>query len=167
MAAVVSDASVLICLGAAGQVHLLRDFYLEVIVPDAVWREVTVAAASLPGAKAAVQANQEGWLKVRTPSQQGLLAALRGSLDEGEAEAIALASELRAHLLLIDETEGRAAARALGLAVTGTLGVLLRGKREGRVAALKAVLDVLIERHSFRLSRQLYEQVLREVGEVP
>jgi hypothetical protein len=167
MAAVVSDASVLICLGAAGQIHLLRDFYQEVVVPDAVWREVTVAAASLPGAKEAALANQEGWLKVRTPAQPGLVATLRGALDEGEAEAIALASELRARLLLIDETEGRTAARALGLTVTGTLGVLLRGKREGKVAALKPVLDGLMGQHGFRLGRQLYEQVLREVGEVP
>jgi len=51
MPVVVSDASVLICLGAARQLHLLRDFYQEIIVPDAVWREVTVAVASRAGAK--------------------------------------------------------------------------------------------------------------------
>ena len=50
MAAVVSDASVLISLGAVQQLHLLRDFYQEVIVPDAVWREVTAGASALPGA---------------------------------------------------------------------------------------------------------------------
>ena len=132
-----------------------------------MWREVTVAAASLPGAKETVRAKQEGWLNVRTPGQQGLVAMLRGSLDEGEAEAIALSSELRASLLLMDETEGRAAARAMGLEVTGTLGVLLRGKREGKVPILKPILDQLMHQHGFRLSRRLYEQVLGEVGEIP
>ena len=48
MPAVVSDASVLICLGALGQLHLLRTFYQEILVPEAVWKEVTLAAISRP-----------------------------------------------------------------------------------------------------------------------
>ncbi len=60
MPAVVSDASVLICLGALGQVQLLQDFYHEIMVPDAVWQEVTVAGATRPGAAAAVRASHQG-----------------------------------------------------------------------------------------------------------
>jgi predicted nucleic acid-binding protein len=48
MPAVVSDASVLICLGALGRLHLLRIFYQEILVPEAVWQEVTVAAIGRP-----------------------------------------------------------------------------------------------------------------------
>src|SRR5687767_11871502 len=125
MAVIVSDASVLVCLAAAKHVHLLREFYHQIIVPEAVWREVT-ATASLPGAQEACSANEQGWLIVRTPTNTALVTSLRSSLDEGEAAAIALASELHATLLLIDESDGRVAARNLGLAVTGTLGVLVR-----------------------------------------
>jgi uncharacterized protein len=164
---VVSDASVLICLWALRQLQLLRDFYQEIVVPDAVWQEVTVAAASRPGASEAIQANEEGWLKIRLPGNRALVSALLITLDAGEAEAIALASELSASLLLIDESDGRAEARSLGVSVTGTVGVLLRAKWVGRVAALKPLLDTLMTRHSFRLSRPLYEQALRQAGETP
>lgn len=167
MRVVVSDASVLICLGALRQFQLLRDFYQEVLVPEAVWREVTVVAATRPGAQETIRASQQGWLQVRTPGNRALVMSLQSTLDAGEAEAIALASELGASLLLMDESDGRAEARSLGLPVTGTVGVLLRAKQAGAVPALKPVLDTLIAQHNFRLSRPLYEQVLRQVGEIP
>ncbi len=167
MPVVVSDASVLICLGAVRQLQLLRQFHQEIIVPNAVWQEVTVAAASRPGAPEAVQASQEGWLKVRSPNNRALVSALSTKLDAGEAEAIALALELGASLLLMDESDGRTEARSLGVPVTGTVGVLLRAKLTGAVPALKPLLDTLIAHHSFRLRRPLYEQALRQAGETP
>jgi predicted nucleic acid-binding protein len=167
MSAIISDASVLICLGAARQLHLLREFYQEIMVPDAVWREVTAAGGSRAGANESLQARQQGWLKVQRPGNRSLVASLQTTLGAGEAEAIALAAELRATLLLIDESDGRRQARALGLVVTGTLGVLLLGKQRGRLPALKPVLDSLIQQHSFRLARGLYEQTLQQAGEAP
>ena len=95
------------------------------------------------------------------------MASLQITLDAGEAEAIALASEIGAGLLLMDESDGRAEARSLGLQVTGTLGVLLRARQVGMLPALKPVLDALIQKHSFRLSRSFYEQALRQVDEIP
>lgn len=165
MPAVVSDASVLICLGALGQLHLLRTFYQEILVPEAVWQEVTVAAASRPGAQETIHASRQGWLTVKTPSNRALVTSLQTTLDTGEAEAIALASQLGAGLLLMDESDGRSVARSLGVLVTGTLGVLLRAKQTGVVPELKPLLDTLIAQHSFRLSRSLYEQALQQVGE--
>jgi uncharacterized protein len=165
MPVVISDASVLICLGAIQQLHLLRDFYQEIVVPDAVWTEVTVAAASRAGAKEAIQARQEAWLKVQTPANRPLVISLHTVLGAGESEAIALATELHASLLLIDENDGRRQAKALGLAVTGTLGVLLRARQTGKLSALKPVLNTLMQQHNFRLSHILYEQVLRQAGE--
>ena len=152
MPAVVSDASVLICLGALRHLQLLRDLYGEIVVPDAVWREVTVVAATRPGAQETIQASQQGWLKVQTPGNRALVKSLQTTLDAGEAEAIALASELGASLLLMDGGDGRAEARSLGVAVTGTVGVLLRAKQTGVVPAVKPLLDTLITQHHFRLS---------------
>jgi hypothetical protein len=111
------------------------------------------------------QASQEGWLRVEAPRNRALVSSLAASLDMGEAEAITLASELGAALLLIDESDGRAAAKNLGLAITGTLGIRLRAKLCGRLFALKPVLDQLVHNQNFRLSRPLYEQVLQQVGE--
>ena len=62
MPVMISDASVLISLGAVRQIHLLPTFYVEVVVPEAVWREVTVGAVGRAGAKDAIQANQQAQL---------------------------------------------------------------------------------------------------------
>ena len=165
MAAVVSDSSVLICLGVAGQYHLLREFYGEIIVPEAVWQEVT--AASAPGASETIQARESGWLKVRTPTNISLVASLRTTLGAGESEAIALAAETKAILLLIDESDGRKQAKALGLTVTGTIGILILAKQRGKLAALKPVLQMLVQQNQFRLGEALYADVLQQVGETP
>ena len=164
MPTVISDASVLICLGAAGQIELLRDFYSQGLVPPAVWAEVTQAGAR-PGAAEAHAAKTNGWLQVRAPSSTPLLARLQHTLDAGEAEAIALATELPGSLLLLDDADGREAAFQMGLDYTGTVGVLLRAKRVGKLHVLKPILDKIIQQHGFRLSRQLYKKVLQQVGE--
>lgn len=95
------------------------------------------------------------------------MTQLEATLDPGEAEAIALAAERAPSLLLIDESDGRRVARTIGVSLTGTLGVLLRAKAHGHVAALKPLLNELIERQHFRLHRDLYRQILSEAGEKP
>jgi predicted nucleic acid-binding protein len=165
MPAVVSDSSVLICLAVAGQYHLLREFYGEIIVPEAVWREVT--ASSAPGANETVEAKKSGWLKVQNPVNASLIASLRTTLGAGESEAIALAAEIKATLLLIDESDGRKQAKALGLTVTGTIGLLILAKQQGKLPALKPVLQTLIQQNQFRLGKALYADALRQVGETP
>jgi len=84
-----------------------------------------------------------------------------------KAEANALATELPGSLLLLDDADGRETALHLGRVFTGTVGVLLRAKREGKLSALKPILERLIQQHSFRLSRSLYQAVLRQAGEAP
>lgn len=167
MPAVVSDASVLICLGAIQQIQILEEFFQEVFIPDAVWREVMVASGLRAGGKETSDAVQKGWLKVRTPGNRALVTSLQITLDSGEAEAIALATELGSSLLLIDESDGRTEARSLGMQVTGTLGIPLKAKVAGLIPALKPLLDTLIAQNSFRLGKALYTQALQAVGETP
>lgn len=145
---------------------VIEGFSGEILVPPAVWREVAEAGAR-PGAAEVQKARAEGWLQVKAPASASPVQALRTQLDEGEAEAIALALEFSQILLLLDESEGRETASRLGLACTGTIGVLLRARKCDRLPALKPVLESLVQRHSFRLSRRFYEAVLHEVGEAP
>jgi predicted nucleic acid-binding protein len=166
-AVVISDASPLICLAAIRQFNLLRLLHGEVLVPAAVWEEITRAPAFSPAAslEAAGDAHATGWLQVTTAGNRPLVTQLETVLDAGEAEAIALAVERAPSLLLIDERDGRHMARTLGVPLTGTLGVLLRAKALGHVPAIKPLLTELVQQHHFRLHPDLVQQVLAEAGE--
>lgn len=157
---VVSDTSPITNLAAIGQLDLLPDLYQKVIIPSAVYRELTAAEGRYPGA--IVQSLD--WIEVCDVSNSLLVTALRIELDEGEAEAIALAQERAADLLLLDERRGRLAAGRFGLRVVGLLGVLIDAKRRGLILQIKPLLDELI-RIGFRISQELYERVLQAAGE--
>lgn len=123
MAVVVSEASLLICLTALGHFSLLHQLYDEVVVPAAVWQEITQAPAfsSAAAQEPAAEAQAAGWLRVAAASSRPLVTQLEAVLDAEGAEAIALALEVGPCILLINEREGRQRARALKVSLTGTL----------------------------------------------
>ncbi len=164
MPAVVVDSSVLITLAAGGQFHLLREFYSTIHIPPEVWKETTAPSKTF-GVHEVQCAKAEGWLRVQSPQDLARVAALPFNLEPGETEALALALELAGALLLVDDAQGRKAAAALGLAYTGTLGVLLRAKVEGKISALRPVLDLLATRTTFWLSPAVKSAVLKQAGE--
>jgi predicted nucleic acid-binding protein len=159
---IVSNASPLITLARIGSVSLLQQLYTEVIIPEAVWHEVVVEGADYPGAKTVSDAS---WITRRAVTNRPLVQALRQELDAGEAEAIALALELGASLLLMDERLGRETARHLGVRYTGVLGILMEAKQKRLLQALKPSLDALRDVAGFRVSEALYLRVLRDAGE--
>lgn len=160
---VVSDASALINLARIGELDLLRRLYGELLIPEAVWREVVVEGAGQPGAE---EVGAASWIETRDVANENLVRALRQDLDAGEAEAIALALEVGADLLLMDERLGRETARYLGVRYVGLIGVLVVAKRSGVIDAIKSRLDRLREGAGFRVSDALYARVLRDEGEV-
>jgi hypothetical protein len=86
-------------------------------------------------------------------------------LDAGEAEAIALAVEMQADIVLLDERLARRVGARLGLRFVGVLGLLVESKRRGLIPFVKPVLDALITRAGFWVGNSLYLRVLAEVGE--
>lgn len=90
----------------------------------------------------------------------------QNNIDLGEAEAIILALELKANLLLMDERRGRALATNYGLNVTGLLGVLLQAKQNGFIPTVKPLIDRLMGELDFRVSSQLYATILQAAGEL-
>jgi predicted nucleic acid-binding protein len=161
---VVSDASPLISLAVTGHLELLKHLYQQVLIPDAVYQELTGSDAALPGA-AEVQTLE--WIIAQPVQNEMVVRALQGELDHGEAAAIALAVERQADMVLIDERRARAVATRLGLNVVGVLGVLVEAKHKALIPHLKPILDDLITRAGFWVSAQLYERVLQAVGERP
>ncbi len=111
--------------------------YRQVLIPSAVYEEL---APSKPGLAPAVDLSAEPWLVVATPKDQKRVRELRGNLDPGEAEAIVLAIERGADLLLVDERRARRTATVAGLTVIGLLGVVGRAKRSGLIDQAKPVL---------------------------
>ena len=158
---VVSDTSAIINLAAVGQLHLLSQLYGTVLIPRAVRGEIVAGGPNAPGAAATSLA----WIQTVAINNQPLASALAGQLDTGEAEAITLAVELRADLLLVDERRGRAVAMNLGVKVIGLLGVLLEARHKGLLPRLKPVLDDLISKAGFWISNPLYLATLRAAGE--
>ncbi len=159
---VISDASPLISLAAAGLLGQLESLFERVAIPEAVYHEVTLAGAGRPGASAVEAAH---WLQVRTVTNTRLAEDLSRELNRGEAEAIVLAVETGAHLILLDERRARAVAGRLGLSMTGVLGCLLLAKQRRLIHALKPTLDALLAEAGYRISPQLYDHVLRAAGE--
>ncbi|MCU0784690.1 MAG: DUF3368 domain-containing protein [Verrucomicrobia bacterium] len=158
MPAVVSDTSVINYLAAVGQAELLRVQFGKVFVPPAVWRELH-AAPNLSCMAAADAAQHSGWLVVQEPKPCRTLEKLFADLDPGEAEAIALACELKPAIVLLDETDGRLEARRLGLTIIGTVGILAAARQTGQLKKIRPLLDRLMSEHRFRLSRELYDQL--------
>ncbi len=160
---VVSDASPLINLARIDKLDLLPRLYGELHLPEAVWQEVVIQGAGQPGAQ---EIQEACWIKRHAVANRPLVQALEQELDAGEAEAIALALELQAELLLMDERLGREVARHLGLRYIGLIGVLLEAKRKGLISALKPHLDTLRDTAGFRVSEALYKRVLQDEGEI-
>lgn len=96
---------------------------------------------------------------------QMLCDALTINLDPGEAEAITLALEHHAELLLLDEIAGRTVASSYQLVFTGSMGCLVEAKRMGMIHAIKPLLDAMKEEARFWINPNLYSRLLREHGE--
>ncbi|MBI5471595.1 MAG: DUF3368 domain-containing protein [Ignavibacteriae bacterium] len=165
MQSVISDSSTLIHLSRIGRLGLLRDLFTRVVVPSAVWREVVLGGKGRTGAAELETAFRAGWIEPATPTNTQLLRLLSRDLDEGESEVIALGLERESSLLLLDETDARQVAERYDLSKTGTIGVLMRAKHEGKIISLREELDKLRIVGGFWIEGKLIEQALRAVGE--
>lgn len=159
---VVCDASPLISLSAIGQFELLHRLYGDIYIPEAVRTEVLGAGPERPGFR---ELREADWVHARSVENDFLVRALEGELDRGEAQAIALAVEIKADLLLVDERRGRGVAQRFGIKVIGVLGVLVEAKAKGLIPVVRSALDDLLTRAGFRMAPALFEAVLRAADE--
>ena len=158
MRLVIADTSPINYLLLIGHIDLLPALFDRVILPAVVRDEL-----GHPKAPLVVREwinNPPDWVDIRqSPVSHAPDSALAG-LDAGEEDAIALALELHADLLLMDDEEGATAARAKGLEVTGTLGILRRAAQR-RLLNLAAAFD-RIKRTNFRYRQDVMDTLLRE-----
>ncbi len=158
---VVTNAGPLIYLAILGRFAVLHDLFGQVYLPEAVYREVVLQGIGEPGSDETRAAVADGWLVRVAVENTTAVDALLSELDQGEAEAIVLARELGAELVLLDDGAARAKARVMNVKPTGTIGILLLARDAGMDVDLRRSLDTLIAQ-GFRLSRELYEQIIAE-----
>jgi predicted nucleic acid-binding protein len=125
------------------------------------WEELNARGQHWPGREVAAV----DWIERHAVQNQALVTALRRDLDRGEAETIALALELGADLVLLDEREGRHAAQRLELRVAGIVGILLEARSRGSVDTIRPHLDALRHKAGFYLAEQVYHSALALAGE--
>ena len=160
---IVSDTSPINNLAAINQLHLLHHLYGTVLIPDAVYRELTDPDFPVAGA---IEVQTFDWIQTRAVSDRTLVTALGNELDIGEAEAIALAVEIKADQILIDERRGRLVATRLDLRSVGILGILIEAKSQGLIDEVKPLLDALINEAGFWVAKPLYDSILKFVDEI-
>jgi predicted nucleic acid-binding protein len=159
---IVSNTSPISNLAKVGQLSLIEALYGRILIPRAVYEELLDERA---GETVIAAVKSSIWIEVRFAQNQLLVDELRTRINIGEAEAITLADEVKATRLLIDERLGRQAAKDLGLKVTGVLGILLAAKKEALITSVKPIMDNLVNQANFRISRQLYDEILDVANE--
>ncbi len=151
---VVSNSTPLIALSKIGLFELLKDYFGEIMIHDEVYEEVVTRGSLLFGAR---EVSNSDWVKVVETGNRLAVDSLSVHLGKGEAEAIILAKEKNA-LLLIDDKDGRIMAANFGVRITGTVGLLKLFAGDGRIE-LKKTIDNLMA-SGFRLSIKEYEKII-------
>lgn len=159
---VVADTSVILNLCCVGQQELLPRLYQEVVIPPEVQWEFERAARTYPRFAGLLL---PPWVHTQPALQIPHSLRREPHLDPGEIAAIALALQLSAYAVLIDETEGRQAARRHGLVPIGVLGVLIRARLGGFLAAVRPVICELESKANFWVHAEVRSEALRAVGE--
>lgn len=152
---IVSDTTAITTLLKAEQPQLLRDLYERVLVPQAVWDELTAFHRQLPEF---IELHP-----LRAPIQR--LAGTE-SLGRGEAEALLLAKELNAQLLLTDDRQARLAARRLQIPCIGLVGMIVHAKRLGKISSVRALLNLLETKGGLYLSDPVVAAALQLANEI-
>ena len=159
MREVVTNTSPLLYLHQLGSIDLLRALYSKVLVPKSVVEELAAGKAAghdVPNVVALP------WVQV-VASPTLVLLALATDLGKGESEAIAIAHE-RDALLILDDALARRHANLIGVTLTGTLGVLLKAKAEGQIPRVAPSVARLTEL-GFWLSAKTRNAVLKLASE--
>jgi predicted nucleic acid-binding protein len=156
---VIADSSPLIALVNIGHIDVLPKLFGSVAIPPRVAEEL--ASAKRPQAVRDFISRPPTWLSVRKPSSVEPISGIHA----GEREAISLAREIEADLLIIDDRRGRRAAIQRNIRTARTIAVLEEAA-DRRLINLNEAFDRL-RRTDFRVSERLLSQILKRHGQRP
>ena len=147
---IISDSTCLIALDRIGQLTLLKQLFEQIYVPTAVHREF---------------GKKVSWIKVKSVHNPIAIKTLMIQIDAGESEVIALALEMQDCVAILDDKKARRIAQDIGLKITGTVGLLLKAKKDGLIDKIKPLLNQLNDA-GFHVGGSLYQNALRLANEI-
>jgi predicted nucleic acid-binding protein len=157
---VINTGPLIALVAATGDLVILRSLYSRIVVPSEVCGEISAGGNS---GFAVVEFYSASFLeKLANPTNIGTF--LHNSLDTGEASVIQTALDLGITTVCIDEAVGRRIARMNALAVTGSIGILLRAKQEGASLSIRTALNNM-HRHGIWLSKDVTDAAIKLAGE--
>ncbi len=151
---VVSDTTAITTLLKIGEERLLQLLFGSVIIPQAVSDELRAFHPQLPA-----------FVSLRAVTEPEIRLAGTESLGRGEAEAIKLAREIGADLLLTDDRKARAAAERIGIRCAGLPALLVKAKQSGHLASVQVALELMEQNGNFCLSERVRAETLKFAGE--
>jgi predicted nucleic acid-binding protein len=158
---IVCDTTLLLYLGRIGRSDLLPALFDPICVPDAVTLELDMGRLLRQDT---INPRSLAWATSVAVPRTRIEALPPNRLGSGERAVIAHAHAHHGYVAGLDDLRARQVAESLGLAVVGTIGLLLRGKRAGLISAVRPLLDAAVA-EGFRLDAALYRDVLGLAGE--
>lgn len=155
---VVADSSCLIGLSQVGQLELLKELFLKVFIPHAVYDEVVIRGKGEAGSEETEAAIKDGWILKKSVSDKTVVIALSTILGKGESEVIILCRELEFDYALIDEKKARDMAELMNVNTIGILGIIDLAIETGFSIDKKRMVDQLINL-GFRISDKIYKKI--------
>lgn len=157
---VVSDTTPIISLLKIGRLDLLGKLFGEILLPDAVCEELTADERFADEASKVMNADYMKSVPVSNPGAVRILRMATG-LDQGESEAIVLADEQKAGLLLMDEAKGRAVSEKMGIPVMGTIGILISAYDDKQITSEEARMCIdNLKRFGRHIGERHYQKLL-------
>jgi hypothetical protein len=154
---IVSNASPLIVLLKINKLFILKELFEKVVIPDAVYKEITAKEHDK------LVFDKLKWVEIRRVRKTEMINLLEKLIDKGEAEAVVLAKELNA-TLLIDDAKARKYAKLVNIEVIGTLGLLKMAKKNGLVQSVRKVIDDILT-EGYYIEDRLVRKILKDIGE--
>ena len=142
MLKVIVNSTPIIALYEIDKLDLLRQMYGKIIIPKAVYMEVSEKD---DGLKETIDKFSD-WINVVNLSSDADKVMYKAKLHDGEVEVMMLAKELNADLVIIDDYPARQTAKYLNLKLTGTVGVMLKAKQNGYIEEVMPIIYRMIEK---------------------
>lgn len=158
---VVCNSSTLIALARISHLDILEKLVKSLIIPSAVYDDVVTRGVGKPGA---AEVKEAKWIEKRNVSDPEMVMIFNAILGRGESEAIVLAKEIKADLIILDDEKARNVAISEGLRIIGLLAFLIQAKEKGIIKRVKPLMDKL-RGGGFFISEDLYQSAIKKAGE--